>query len=121
MHESMGFPQFSHAAISSVAVLISRSYILTVKVIILLHCKNGFRRLVQGGAVDPCRNARDSLLSSFCPCYSLKLYEFVCPSCSFESRNLAGTPDGDDEIPISLRGLVTYAETDVHTTLTEED
>ena len=25
----------------------------------------------------------------------MKLYRFVCPSCSFESLNLAGTPDGD--------------------------
>lgn len=93
MHESIGFPQFSHAAISSVVLLMSRSYILTVKVIILLHCKGGFRWPSRPGAID--HSARDSLLSCFCQCLSLKLYQFVCPACSFESRNLAGTPDGD--------------------------
>ena len=37
----------------------------------------------------------DSLLSFPCACFVLKIYDFACPSCSFQSRNQVGTPDGD--------------------------
>ena len=37
----------------------------------------------------------DSLLSCFCLHFVLRVYDFTCPSCSFESRNQVGTPDGD--------------------------
>lgn len=37
----------------------------------------------------------DSLLSRLRLVFLLKVYEFVCRSCSFQSRNQVGTPDGD--------------------------